>query len=123
MDVGLNFGLTLSEFSPDQMRTIACDAERLGYRSLWCGDHLILPPTIPLRDMSEPDKPVSEVVPSNTTRVIFEPQAPMPDVLTVFAHMAAGGTVGRRLVCPLPDAGLAASSRKYDQRTSIPERQ
>jgi probable F420-dependent oxidoreductase len=89
MEVGLNFGLSLSEFSPEQMVRIARDAERLGYESLWCGDHLILPPEIPLRDMSEPDKPVSQVAPSETTRVIFQPQAPMPDVLTVFSHMAA----------------------------------
>src|SRR5580693_281125 len=89
MEVGLNFGLSLSEFSPEQMVRIAREAERLGYESLWCGDHLILPPEIPLRDTSEPDKPVSRVTPSETTRVLFQPQAPMPDVLTVFSHMAA----------------------------------
>jgi probable F420-dependent oxidoreductase len=89
MEVGLNFGLSLSEFSPEQMIRIAREAERLGYESLWCGDHLILPPEIPLRDTSEPDKPVSRVTPSETTRVLFQPRAPMPDVLTVFSHMAA----------------------------------
>jgi probable F420-dependent oxidoreductase len=89
LDVGLNFGLSLSEFAPEQMLTIAREAELLGYKSLWCGDHLILPPEIPLRDMSDPDRPVSQVTPSKTTRVIFPPRAPMPDVLTVFSHLAA----------------------------------
>ncbi len=89
MRIGLNFGVTLYEYTPAELHTIARTAEALGFDSLWCGDHLIIPSEMPLRDVANPDRPITNLVPSPTTRVIFPPEAPQPDVFAVFTHMAA----------------------------------
>lgn len=90
MKIGLNFGTTLYEYKPTDLLAVARKAEELGYDSIWCGDHLIVPTVIPRRDVAHPDLPVSKVdSDSPTARVVFSADAPMPDVFLVFAHLAA----------------------------------
>ena len=65
MKIGLNFGLSLFEFGSDELKTLAQTAEQLGYASIWHGDHLILPTTMPARDATRLDLPTNRVTAEN----------------------------------------------------------
>ncbi len=91
--VGLDFGVLLYEFGPQALVRIARRAEELGFGLIACGDHLILPANLPLRDMAKPDLPIHLIDPkSPTARRIFRVGAPMPDPFQYFTYMAAHTT-------------------------------
>lgn len=93
MKVGLNFGTTLYSYTPAEQVAVAQKAEASGFASIWCGDHLIIPAVMPLRDMAKPDMPIHKVDPkSPTARVIFPATEPQPDPFISFAFMAAATT-------------------------------
>lgn len=88
--IGLDFGVLLYEFGPAALARIARRAEALGFDLIACGDHLVLPKTLPFRDTAQLDRPVTSVDASEpTARRIFRQGAPMPDVFQWFAYMAA----------------------------------
>ena len=90
MRIGLNFGLNLYEYGPDELITIAEKAEEFGFDSIWAGDHLILPETMPPRDSARPDFPVRKLDPSSSTvRLGFPPDTPLHDMFVTYAYMAA----------------------------------
>ncbi len=90
MLIGLDFGVLLYEFGPAALVRIAKRAEECGFGLIACGDHLILPDVLPLRDTAHLDKPVSSVSEATlTSRRIFRQGAPMPDVFQWFTYMAA----------------------------------
>lgn len=91
--VGLDFGVLLYEFGPQALARIARRAEELGFGLVACGDHLILPANLPLRDMAKPDLPIHLIDPkSPTAKRIFRVGAPMPDPFQYFTYMAAHTT-------------------------------
>jgi probable F420-dependent oxidoreductase len=91
--IGLDFGVLLYEFGPDALARIARRAEELGFALIACGDHLVLPAELPLRDTARPDFPIHLIDPkSPTARRIFRVGAPMPDPFQYFTYMAAHTT-------------------------------
>jgi len=91
--IGLNFGTTLYNYTPEEQVAVAKKAEQCGFASIWSGDHLVLPAVMPLRDTAKPDMPIRKVDPkSPTARVIFPATEPMPDVFITHAFMAAATT-------------------------------
>ena len=94
--VGVDFGVLLYEFGAQALARIARRAEALGFGLIACGDHLILPAELPLRDTAKPDLPIHLIDPkSPTARRIFRVGAPMPDVFQYFTYMAAHTTTLR----------------------------
>ena len=94
--VGLDFGVLLYEFGPQALARIARRAEELGFGLMACGDHLILPAQLPLRDTAKPDQPIHTIDPkSPTVKRIFRVGAPMPDPFQYFTYMAAHTTTLR----------------------------
>lgn len=93
MQIALDFGVLLYEFGPAALVRLARRAEACGFDFIACGDHLVLPEDLPLRDTAHMDKPVARVDASSATaRRIFRQGAPMPDVFQWFTWMAAATT-------------------------------
>src|SRR5262245_21249465 len=93
MGIGIHFGVSLYEFAPAAAVRIARKVEELGFDSIWCGDHLVLPENLPPRDTARMDFPVRELGANvATARRIFRKGAPMPDLFQWFAFLAGATT-------------------------------
>lgn len=93
MKIGIHFGVALYELAPDASMRIVRKAEELGFDSAWCGDHLVLPASLPLRDLARRDFPVRKLDQNvSTARQIFRQGAPMLDVFQLLSYLSTATT-------------------------------
>jgi probable F420-dependent oxidoreductase len=75
----LKFGISLLRVNPALWTTVALEAERLGFESVWMSDHLVMP--------AEPD--------DHRNRNLINPATPIFDVMVYLATLAAVTTTLR----------------------------
>jgi len=78
----LKFGISLLRVHPRLWRTVAQEAEELGFESVWMSDHLVLP--VRLDDSEHAHK-----------KILIEPSTPVFDVWVYLAALAASTTTIR----------------------------
>jgi probable F420-dependent oxidoreductase len=78
----VKFGISLLRVNPRLWRTVAQEAEGLGFESVWMSDHLVLPPQL---DDSE----------HAYGKILIKPSTPVYDVWVYLAALAASTTTLR----------------------------
>lgn len=89
----MKFGLALGRLNPAFYREVTCEADRLGFESVWLPEHLVLP-----RQMSRSPHP-------GQTHPPVPPETPVFDAFTYLGYLA-GATDRIRLATHVYNIGL-----------------